>query len=1140
MSFLNRILSSEEEHFIELVHKDIEHFLKCYTIKSVLLFPPLSSFHRLLIHKVAEDYQQLHTFSVGQGQSRRTTVCLQEDLNSCSEEGERLMSLNRPPSARGRGRGRWSSPGSLLDNKQQNRPSLGTEDRYNDGLRTEGRHRDNPRTEDRLRDGPRTEDRLRDGPRTEDRLRDGPRTEDRLRDGPRTEDRLRDGPMTEDRLRDGPRMDDRHRDGPRMDDRYRDGPRTEDRLRDGPRTENRLRDGPRMDDRYRDGPRMDDRHRDGLKADGRQEQRSPRGVDTSPLSQGVPPSRRGRGQNTRTRNKRPDVQIYVPRGRRQQQVPVNQQHVVDDAVLHPCDRDSHSSVIDKRTGNKDHRIEDDRTSDIDGRLVDRDSHSSVVDERTGNKDHGIGDGRTSDIDGRLVASDSHSSVVDERTGNKDHRTGDGRISDIDGKNGDNDTCNRDEFRTEIQSNQNTRCSQGFQAVGRNSTEQTYPQYTNPPSSKQMSQGRKSRPKLQVYIPPHQKKDNGCQPKEMSGQLHPVNCGETKHHVAGDTENVDELRAEAGSTHMKSDQHQEKNVKRVKLNNAPSKLTCEDKTKTEQNSTKALPDTHIEQCRLSNDPSCCVSNDHVPGSIVTNIHIPGPTVSDRYVPPPNVSDKCVLSPNVSDINISAPSVSDIHVANPSVSDIQVTHPNVSDMNIPAPNVSDMDIPAPNVSDMNIPAAAPNVSDMNIPAPNVSDIHVANPSISDNQVTDPDISDIQVTDPNVSNVKIPRDSQRDISYRNDHISCDLHEVCSSVTSSETATNITKVDKESRSVSKRDLLTSETNLNNTEASTAVEGESEHTPMAVITTQEVGEVDINFTENINEKVDQCKKEHASGLTNEVTMITVDQEHEEMDENSSKVVTNTHCCTTNQPEGPEHMDVDKDFCSGEEGKEEAEHYRGEEGKEEEEDEESWDKMFDDEGECLDPVAMEELTSAIGKVKIKKPIIDYLNYKPRDPDLSREDLGHVVEIYDFPPELKTEDLMSAFQQFKSKGFDIKWVDDTHALGVFNSVLAAQSALSLNHPLLKVRAMSEAARQSKEKAKRCVEFLLPYKARPETSALTARRLVTGALGLAPKVSREQRDLERQKLRQAKEKKKLMKKQKDDIWEGTYTSENVETS
>ena len=53
-----------------------------------------------------------------------------------------------------------------------------------------------------------------------------------------------------------------------------------------------------------------------------------------------------------------------------------------------------------------------------------------------------------------------------------------------------------------------------------------------------------------------------------------------------------------------------------------------------------------------------------------------------------------------------------------------------------------------------------------------------------------------------------------------------------------------------------------------------------------------------------------------------------------------------------------------------------------------------------------------------------------------------------------------------------------------------------------------------KAKKCIEFLKPYKSRPETTAVAARRLVSGALGLKSKVTKEQREAERQKLREAK--------------------------
>jgi len=194
--------------------------------------------------------------------------------------------------------------------------------------------------------------------------------------------------------------------------------------------------------------------------------------------------------------------------------------------------------------------------------------------------------------------------------------------------------------------------------------------------------------------------------------------------------------------------------------------------------------------------------------------------------------------------------------------------------------------------------------------------------------------------------------------------------------------------------------------------------------------------------------------------------------------------------------------------------------------------MFDDEGEALDPKLMDELTTAVGKVEIQATQFDYHNFQPKEVELDYSEYGHLIEIYDFPSQLITRDLLVTFQDYKDKGFDIKWVDDNHAIGIFSSNFAAHSALSLNHPLIKVRPIAQATRQTKLKAKRCVDFLQPYKERPETSAAVARNLVAGALGIRANIDKEKRNEERKKLKEAREKKRSDKKLKRDAWEGSY--------
>ncbi|NWV12198.1 R3HCL protein, partial [Ptilonorhynchus violaceus] len=199
--------------------------------------------------------------------------------------------------------------------------------------------------------------------------------------------------------------------------------------------------------------------------------------------------------------------------------------------------------------------------------------------------------------------------------------------------------------------------------------------------------------------------------------------------------------------------------------------------------------------------------------------------------------------------------------------------------------------------------------------------------------------------------------------------------------------------------------------------------------------------------------------------------------------------------------------------------------------EESWDALFNDDGDCLDPRLLEELSGGEKHQESRQsPRFDYYGAEPAAPDISDDELPHVIEIYDFPSDFRTEDLMRVFCSYQKKGFDIKWVDDTHALGIFSSPITARDALSTKHLMVKTRPLSQGTRASKAKARTYAEYLQPAKERPETSAVLARRLVIGALGVRSNQTPAQRDAERRKLQEAQERKRLENKQREDAWEG----------
>ncbi|GAA6078630.1 coiled-coil domain-containing protein R3HCC1L isoform X1 [Tachysurus ichikawai] len=207
---------------------------------------------------------------------------------------------------------------------------------------------------------------------------------------------------------------------------------------------------------------------------------------------------------------------------------------------------------------------------------------------------------------------------------------------------------------------------------------------------------------------------------------------------------------------------------------------------------------------------------------------------------------------------------------------------------------------------------------------------------------------------------------------------------------------------------------------------------------------------------------------------------------------------------------------------------------EEQEEGDNWDSLFTDDGECLNPHLLEEISQKAGlnKTSVQEARFDYYNWTPEDDEveLREDELSHIVEIYEFPSEFKTEDLVLAFSSYQQKGFDIQWIDDRHALGLFSSPIAARDALRTKHPMLKVRPLSKSSSATKAKARASSDYLLPAKERPQTSAALARRLVTSALGVKSMQSREDREAEKNQLRQAREQKRLAAKQRDDAWEG----------
>lgn len=89
-------------------------------------------------------------------------------------------------------------------------------------------------------------------------------------------------------------------------------------------------------------------------------------------------------------------------------------------------------------------------------------------------------------------------------------------------------------------------------------------------------------------------------------------------------------------------------------------------------------------------------------------------------------------------------------------------------------------------------------------------------------------------------------------------------------------------------------------------------------------------------------------------------------------------------------------------------------------------------------------------------------------------------------------------------------------------------MNSGHSFVKLKPLTQATAESKAKAKKSSLFLQPYRQRPETCAALARRLVTGALGVRLSTAREEREIERRVLKEAKGMYLLKNMRQDEVY------------
>ncbi|VDK46386.1 unnamed protein product [Anisakis simplex] len=160
------------------------------------------------------------------------------------------------------------------------------------------------------------------------------------------------------------------------------------------------------------------------------------------------------------------------------------------------------------------------------------------------------------------------------------------------------------------------------------------------------------------------------------------------------------------------------------------------------------------------------------------------------------------------------------------------------------------------------------------------------------------------------------------------------------------------------------------------------------------------------------------------------------------------------------------------------------------------------------------IKSAMEKVKLGKPKVDFFAAAtPTAMPWNDKEMRNVLEIYSLPSRISLDDVKNELAKIDCADVTFKKVTDSSYLINFSSINAGHMSGWLH-----LHELADASLESQTQARKYADLLAPHKPRPKTTALVARRLVEGALGVRTNVSKQQRNAERQVLNDAKQQKK----------------------